>query len=76
MWHRAVRNIQKVFEKWEQQTKGLREKQQALEDWLVQCRKDTNSQFAADTDAKRRFNETMCALTKFLHDLVKTSLKI
>ena len=61
----------KVFEKWEQQTKGLREKQQALEDWLVQCRKDANSQFAADTDAKRRFNETMCALTKFLHDLTK-----
>ena len=61
----------KLFEKWEQKMKGLREKQQQLEDWLAQCRKEANCQFAADTDAKKRFNEIMCALTKFLHDLVR-----
>ena len=61
----------KLFEKWEQQMKGLREKQQQLEDWLAQCRKEANAQFAADIDAKKRFNEIMCALPKFLHDLIK-----
>ena len=45
--------------------------QRRKEDWLVQCRKYANSHFAADTDAKRRFNETMCVLNKFLHDLTK-----
>ena len=66
-----LREYSKLFEKWEQQLKGLREKQQQLEDWLAQCRKEANAQFAADTDAEKRFNETMCALTKFLQDLMK-----
>ena len=65
------REYSKLFEKWEQQMKGLRKKQQQLEDWLAQCRKEANAQFAADTDAKKMFNETMCALTKFLYDLIK-----
>ena len=51
--------------------KGLREKQQQLEDWLAQCRKKANCQFAADTNPKKRFNETMCALIKFLRYLVR-----
>ena len=43
------REFSKLFEKWEQQMQGLREKQQQLEDWLAQCRKEANAQFAADT---------------------------